>query len=281
MIEISELDDERLADYRDLRDADLRGARRLFTVESRRVVSRFLRSGWPIESVLLEAQVARELAPILTAAPEDTPIFVAPEGSLRAISGYGFHGGALALGRRTERSLETMFPEGVPMKERITILAAEGVVHVDNMGGLFRNADCLGADGVLLAPDCADPLFRKTVRISTGRVFTTPWCVLEPWPAGLDRLREEHGFHVVGLDTHPDAVSIDEMSDHPRTILLMGGEGPGLSQEAMGSCDQLCEIPVRRADSEREDASINVAVASGIALHERFRRGRLLGNDLD
>lgn len=280
MIQINDLDDPRLDDYRDLRDADLRGARRLFTVESLRVVRRFIRSGWPIESLLLEPKAAERLGDDLHMVSAEVPIYIAPTDSMRRISGYGFHGGALGLGRRagTDRGLGCLTP--LLEHRRITILAAEGVVHVDNMGSLFRNAACLGADAVLLDPTCSDPLLRKTVRISTGRVFSMPWSFIAPWPDALRTLQAEHGFKVVGLDTHPDADSLDDLEHADRTILMMGGEGHGLSEEAIGSCDQLCEIPVGIPLDEDEDASLNVAVASAIALHERFRRVRL-GNDLD
>ena len=280
MITIRDVEDPRLADYRELRDADLRGARRLFTVESLRVVRRFIRSGWPIESILLEPQAATELEEELSMVRDEVPIYLAPEDSMRAISGYGFHGGALALGRRPDMAAGIGCLDELLGRNRLTILAAEGVVHVDNMGSLFRNAACLGADAVLLAPDCADPLLRKTVRISTGRVFSMPWSFIDPWQETLDALRSEHGIHVVGLDTHPEAVSIDEMTDAPKTLLLLGGEGHGLTPESIGSCDQLCEIPVSMPVDDTEDASLNVAVASAIALNERFRRLRL-GNDLD
>ena len=142
-----------------------------------------------------------------------------------------------------------------------------------------RLANNLGADAVLLAPDCADPLLRKTLRISCGRVFELPWSFVEPWPETLQRLKDEHGFTVVGLDTHPDASTIDAMPAEGRMTLLFGAEGPGLSRGAIEACDRLCEIPVR-SGGDQDDASINVAVASGIALHERFRRIRT-GNDLD
>ena len=279
-ITIRDVSDPRLADYRDLRDADLRGARRLFTVESFRVVRRFIRSGWPIESLLLEPEVATRLGEDLGRVPAEVPIYVAPEGSMREISGYGFHGGALALGRRDGRAEDTGWITGLLERPRLTILAAEGVVHVDNMGSLFRNAACLGADAVLLAPDCADPLLRKTIRISAGRIFSLPWSFLEPWEATLDRLRREHRFRVIGLDTDPRSESIDAMKDASRTILLLGGEGHGLRERTLRCCDQLCEIPVVSSDQDGDDASLNVAVASAIALHERLRRLRS-SDDLD
>ena len=280
MIEISDLQDPRLDDYRDLRDADLRGARRLFTVESLRVVRRFLRSGWPVESLLLEPDAARNLSAELDGMPKEVPIYLAPEKALRSISGYGFHGGALALGRRDPRPSGMACLEGILERPQLTIMAAEGVVHVDNMGSLFRNASCLGADAVLLSPTCADPLLRKTVRISTGRVFSLPWSFMDPWNESLERLKQEHGFKVIGFDTHARSRSIDTMESADRVVLLFGAEGRGLEDVTVDSCDQLCEIPVRPSEDQEDDASINVAVASGIALHERFRRIRL-GDDLD
>lgn len=280
MIEISDPRDPRLEDYRDLRDADLRGSRKLFTVESLRVVRRFLRSGWPVESLLLEPEAARELSRELDDVPEVVPIYLAPEKALRAISGYGFHGGALALGRRTSRTPGIDCLEGMLDRPELTIVAAEGVVHVDNMGSLFRNACCLGADAVLLSPTCADPLLRKAVRISTGRVFSLPWSFVAPWEESLERLKRDHGFKIIGFDTHAESVAMDMMQTSKRVVMLFGGEGHGLKDATVDICDQLCEIPVRPSDDQEEDASINVAVASGIALHERFRRSRL-GNDLD
>ena len=279
IIEISDLRDPRLESYRDLRDADLRGARRLFTVESLRVVRRFLRSGWPAESLLLEPEAARRLSAELETVPDGIPIYLAPEKALRTISGYGFHGGALALGRRrVEPGLSCL--DELLDRAGSTIVAAEGVVHVDNMGSLFRNASCLGADAVLLSPTCADPLLRKTVRISSGRVFSLPWSFATPWQASLERLKQDHGYEIIAFDTHPKSVSIDLMRSSERVVLLFGGEGHGLEDATIEHCDQLCEIPVRSSEGQDEDASINVAVASAIALHERFRRCRL-GNHLD
>jgi tRNA G18 (ribose-2'-O)-methylase SpoU len=275
-IHITTIDDDRLADYRDLRDADLRGARRLFTVESPRVLGRFLSSGWPIESVLIEPEIAESLAPQLDALEQGVPVYVSASGTLREISGYGFHGGALALGRRDGRTggLDAL-SDAIGQTES-TILAAEGVVHVDNMGSLFRNAACLGADGVLLSPTCADPLFRKTVRISMGRVFTVPWTRCKSWPATLQELRTEHGFHVVALETGDVTTPIDTLQLAPRTVLLLGAEGTGLSPETLRICDQVLEIPMSTAG---EAASVNVAVASAIGLYELARRRR--GQDLD
>ena len=277
VIEIDNLEDDRLVAYWDLRDADLRGARRLFTVESTRVIRRFLASSWPVESLLLEPHAFDALREELSTLEEGIPIYRAPADSLETISGYGFHRGALALGRREQ------MPQGIASlgntleKESCTILAAEGVVHVDNMGGLFRNAACLGADGVMLSPACADPLFRKTVRISTGRVFTIPWTRCESWPDSLIELREEHGFRIVALETGADAISLEQLALEPRMLMLVGAEGRGLAPATLAACDQVLEIP-SSADAE-DETSVNVAVASAIGLYELGRRRR--AHDLD
>lgn len=275
-IHINDIDDERLADYRDLRDADLRGSRKLFTVESPRVLARFLDSDWPVESLLLEQDVADALAGRIEALDAGVPVYVSEPGSLRSISGYGFHGGALALGKRArERSGMTHLDE-VVQRSGSTILAAEGVVHVDNMGSLFRNAACLGADGIMLSSSCADPLFRKTVRISMGRVFTVPWTRVDDLPAALDGLRTEQGFQVVGLETGSGSRPLDELATSDRMVLLVGAEGDGLSEAARAACDQVLEIPM---SLEGEAGSLNVSIASAIGLHELGRRRR--GQDLD
>ena len=181
-----------------------------------------------------------------------------------------FHGGALALGRR-DLDLNSLAPLAKVIEQsESTILAAEGVVHVDNMGSLFRNAACLGADGVLLSPTCADPLLRKTVRISTGQVFTVPWTRCNEWPTVLSQLKSEHGFKVAALETGVDAVSLEQLSIAPRMILIVGAEGDGLSQKTLALCDQVLEIPTPTGN---EVTSMNVAVASAIGLYE-LGRGR-------
>ena len=195
MIEISDLQDPRLDDYRDLRDADLRGARRLFTVES-------LPRGASIPSQRMAGGVPPARTGRCTAGCHRN--WTAWRKRFRSTlrrrmrcdrsRGMDSHGGALALGRRDPRPTGMAGLEGILERPRLTIVAAEGVVHVDNMGSLFRNASCLGADAVLLSPTCADPLLRKTVRISTGRVFSLPWSFMDPWNESLERLKTRTRF---------------------------------------------------------------------------------------
>ena len=275
MIRINEIDDPRLEDYRELRDADLRGARRLFTVESERVLERFLRSRWTAESILVEEEIADRLGALLRSENESTPVYVTRRGLLRSITGYGFHGGALALGRRDEVRSELPQIETVLLRDRVTLLAAEGVVHVDNIGALFRNGACIGTDGILLSGTCSDPLLRKAVRISTGRVFEIPWIRCDDWPGTLTGLRDRYGFRITALENGPSAVDIELMECSARNLIIVGAEGHGISPETLALCDQIVEIP---GSSGQPVESMNVAVASAIGLHELGRRRRLAEN---
>ena len=271
MIRIDDPEDSRLDAFRELRDADLRGARSLFTVESERVLRRFLESGWPAESVLLEEDVHTRLEEVIDTLNPSIPVYVTANGSLDAVSGYGFHRGALALGRRVPDRPAHLRLEGPRTQPISTLLAADGVAHVDNMGSLFRNAACLGATGILLGPGCADPLFRKTVRISSGHVFKVPWEQTEDLHGTLSDLKARHGFHIIGLELSEESRNIESMTSASRTVLIVGSEGDGLSLATRTLCDEIVHIP--GAEGANQD-SLNVAVASAIGLHELGRRAR-------
>ena len=262
-----------------MRDADLRGARRLFTVESPRVVRRFLRSGWPIESVLLESPVAEELQSELDALEKTVAVYVVAHRALNHISGYEFHNGALALGQRNAVPPTALDFEQCVLRERALILAADAVVHVDNMGGLFRNGACLGASGLLLGQGCADPLFRKTVRISSGWVFSLPWQRTECLAERLVQLRDQHGFEILGLELSAESVPLASIQPAQKTVLVLGAEGAGLSDDVLDACTRVAQIPVRTHANEPDQPSLNVATASAIALHDLL--GRLPSDDFD
>ena len=273
--QINEVDDPRLEEYRELRDADLRGARKLFTVESERVLSRFLQSEWKAHSILIEESVADRLHPLLSLVEESTPIYVTKQGLLRSITGYGFHGGALALGLRSSVRHELDQIETILERDKVTLLAAEGVVHVDNIGALFRNGACIGTDGILLSPTCSDPLLRKAIRISTGRVFEVPWMTCANWRETLVQLRDHYQFTIIALENSSSAVDIELMECGPRNLILVGSEGHGIEPETLAICDQTVQIPAGSAPTVE---SMNVAVASAIGLHELGRRRRRAEN---
>lgn len=268
-------DDPALAAYRDARDADLRGAHGLFLVESARCVARFLRAcgagTFEAVSVLADPRHLPLLGP--AAAAIGCPVIEAPLEAIAAWSGYRFHHGALALGRHTSGlPLDTML---AAQPHAATLVIADGVVHVDNMGSLFRNAACLGASGVLLGPGCADPLGRKTIRISMGRVFGVPWGCSENLSASLPLIRRA-GFRLTAVEQAAGATPLHRWRPTTRTALLLGAEGRGLDPGLMRECDACVEIPSSPDPLAGEGdgpPSLNVATALAVVLGE-LRRHR-------
>jgi tRNA G18 (ribose-2'-O)-methylase SpoU len=148
---------------------------------------------------------------------------------------------------------------------RVAIL--EDVNNHTNLGAIFRGAAALGVDAVLLSPSCADPLYRRSVRVSMGQVFAVPYARLEPWPGGLDTVRAA-GFVVLALTPAADAVPIQRLDDaaRARPALLFGAEGPGLSGAALAGSDRRVRIPMHRGVD-----SLNVAAAAAVAFWELTR----------
>lgn len=268
-------DDPAIAAYRDVRDADLRGEHGLFLVESARCVARFLRAcrsgAFKAVSVLADPRHLPLLGP--AAAAVRCPVIESPLQEIAAWSGYRFHHGALALGRHTN---------GLPLTDLLaaqpaaaTLVVADGVVHVDNMGSLFRNAVCLGATGVLLGPGCADPLGRKAVRISMGRVFGVPWGASPDLQPSLERIRAA-GFRLTAVEQSPAATPLHRWTPGERTALLLGAEGRGLDPSLLAACHECVEIPSSPDPLAGEGdgpPSLNVATASAVVLSE-LRRHR-------
>ena len=267
--------DPRLAPYRDVRDADLRGAHGLFLVESARCVARFLRAcaagRWRAVSVLAAPQHLPLLAPL--AGRAGCPLVEASPDRIAAHSGYRFHHGALALGRHDEGPELPALLADLP-RARATLVIADGVVHVDNMGALFRNAACLGASAIALGPGCADPLGRKCIRISMGRVFGVPFTTVPDAAAALAQLRRA-GFQCVAVEQSPTAIALHDWKPPPRVALLVGAEGRGVQPALLQACDACVEIassPDPLAGEGDGSPSLNVSTASAIVLHE-LRRG--------
>jgi len=247
--------DPRLAPYRDLRDAGLAVRRGLFVAEGRPVVRRLLAgSRFRAHSVLATEPMVETLSDVVDGAP----LYVVDEATIRSVVGFAFHRGCLALGERgVPGSL-------APLLAGRRLLVLERVTNPDNIGAMFRNAAALGADGVLLSPGCGDPLYRKAVRVSMGGTLVVPFARVEAWPGVLVDLRER-GFTIVAL-APGGALPIDELPRPARVALLLGAEGDGLSAAARAVADVTVAIPMAGADH-----SLNVATASGIALHRYAR----------
>ena len=187
------------------------------------------------------------------------PIIVRPADDVRAITGFNFHRGVIAAVDR--RPLPPVADVVAPPARRLAVV--EGVNDHENLGALFRNAAAFGLDGVLLDPTAADPLYRRSVRVSMGHVLQVPFTRVPTWPAGLDELKAA-GFKVVALTPAPHAESIDDIAADPpeKVAFLVGAEGPGLSDAALAAADRLVRIPL----SPIVD-SLNVATAAAIAFH--------------
>lgn len=266
--------DDELARFTGARDRELRGDDRLFLVESPRVVRRFLRHRWPdrwaCRSLLVSHAEWPTIEPLAAARPEAITVHLATVEWMTELSGYRLHGGALALGERTywpppTASLVDVLPAG-----DATLLVAAGVVQVDNVGSLFRSAACFGIAGVLLDGDCADPLLRKCVRFSMGRVFDIPWAVSRDLVEDLARLRGL-GFRIAAIEQTPDARPLAQLPADGRLALVLGNEARGVPAPVLAACDGSYVIPSIGPDEDGEERSLNVAVAAAVALYERSR----------
>jgi tRNA G18 (ribose-2'-O)-methylase SpoU len=258
--------DARLDEYRDLRNGTHRRGAGLFVAEGREVVRRLLATPrFRTRSLLCTAPALEALAPALAAAP-DVPVYVARHATIRAVAGFDFHRGCLALGERPPATpLAPLLDAGGRRPRRLVVL--EALANPDNVGGVLRNAMAFAADAVLLSPGCADPLYRKTIRVSMGGALAVPFAELAPWPGALGRVRAA-GYRLVALTPDPHALDVAALTPADRVALLVGNEGSGLSAGALAAADVAVTIPM--ADGVD---SLNVATAAGIALH-RLRAGR-------
>jgi len=262
---ITDPDDERIADYRALTDVDLRTRweppHGLFIAEGELVLRRALRAGYPPKSFLVDAKRVDQLADLSDAG---APVYAADQELLERVTGFHVHRGVLASFRR--RPLPPV-AELLAVARRVAIL--EDLNNHTNLGAIFRGAAALGVDAVLLSPSCADPLYRRSVRVSMGEVFAVPYAKLEPWPAALAEVRDA-GFTLLALTPGPegDAVPLQRLTpaQRARAALVLGAEGPGLSRHALLASDLRVTIPMRRGVD-----SLNVAAAAAVAFWELGR----------
>jgi len=260
---ITDAYDERIADYRALTDVELRTRweppHGLFIAEGELVLRRAQRAGYRLRSVLVDAKRTDQLADL----PLDgAPMYAATQTVLEAATGFHVHRGVLASFHR--RPLPAA-REVLAAARRVAIL--EDVNNHTNVGAVFRGAAALGMDAVLLSPTCADPLYRRSVRVSMGQVFAIPYAHLEPWPHALDEVRNA-GFSVLAMTPAADAVPLQDLGDahRRRPALLLGAEGAGLTRPALDRSDVRVAIPMQRAVD-----SLNVAAAAAVAFWELCR----------
>ncbi len=269
LIRLTDPTDDRLADYTRLTDVALRRKlepeRGLYMAESSNVITRAVEAGHRPRSFLMAERWLESMAPVIAAACDgdvdggpDVPVFVAEEPVLQEITGFHLHRGALAAMHRPPlRPVE----EVVAGARRVAVF--DGMVDHTNLGAAFRSAAALGVDAVLVTPSCADPLYRRSVRVSMGTVFQVPWTRIDDWPRGIDELRGT-GFHVAGMTLGEGAIPLDELVDeeHERLALVLGTEGHGITPRADRLLDRRVTIPMMGGVD-----SLNVAASAAVVFY--------------
>ncbi|HEX4830900.1 MAG TPA: RNA methyltransferase [Trebonia sp.] len=277
-IAISRPDDPRLADYTRLTDISLRTSieaeHGLFIAEGTKVISRAVQAGYPMRSVLVGESRVRDLdalpggtTPTVGTVPEAgsaVPAYVVPDGVAEQLTGYRVHRGALASLRRV-----ALPPVATVLARARRVVVLEDLVDHGNVGAIFRCAAALGIDAVILSPRCADPLYRRSVKVSMGAVFAIPYARMANWYDGLAGLREA-GFAVLALTPQEDATPIvtavaREQVRSGRAALLLGTEGDGLSSRWLQEADEAVRIPMSPGARAAGVDSLNVVAAAAIA----------------
>ncbi|MFG3256480.1 TrmH family RNA methyltransferase [Streptomyces sp. NPDC048172] len=260
LITVEDPDDPRLADYTGLTDVELRRRREpaegLFIAEGEKVIRRARHAGYEMRSMLLSAKWLDVMRDVIDEVP--APVYaVSPELAER-VTGYHVHRGALASMQR--KPLPE--PEDVLATAR-RVVVMESVNDHTNIGAIFRSAAALGIDAVLLSPDCADPLYRRSVKVSMGAVFAVPYARLDSWPHALETVRDA-GFPLLALTPDEKAVPIDALGPGrmERVALMLGAEGDGLSARALRAADEWVRIPMSHGVD-----SLNVGAAAAVAFY--------------
>lgn len=262
LVVVEDATDPRVSDYVALSDAALRQRtdpeHGRYIAESSKVLRRALAAGHVPRSFFMAAKWLESLADVFEQYPE-VPIFAGEDAVLESITGFHLHRGALAAMNRPEPlSLDQVLPTA----KRVAIL--EDIVDHTNLGAIFRSAAALGIDVVLITPRCADPLYRRAIRVSMGAVFQVPWVRLASWPDDVEVLRAA-GFDIAAMELTPHSQGIDDVAamNSGKLALILGTEGAGVSEAALQLADRTVMIPMRPGVD-----SLNVAAASAVAFWE-------------
>lgn len=286
--------DPRVADYTSLTDVSLRRKlepeRGMYLAESSKVLRRALAAGHQPRSFFMSRKWVLDLADVLDAHPE-VPLYVGEDEVLEGVTGFHLHRGALAAMQRPEplplasvlaSSQRVAIVEDVvdhtnvggckppqasesrsEPKRRSRIAIFENIVDHTNLGAAFRSAAAIGVDAVLVTPSCADPLYRRSIRVSMGTVFQVPWARIDSWPADIDLIKEQ-GYVVAGMTLGEGAITLDELvaEEHPHLALVFGTEGHGLTRQADRRLDRRVTIPMMHGVD-----SLNVAASAAVAFY--------------
>ena len=234
----------------------------LFIAEGEKVIRRVLAAGLGIRSLLVTTGKLARLAGLAAGCP--APVYVMSEDVARQLTGYRVHRGALASVARPELP---PVPRLLAAARRVLVL--EDLVDHGNVGAVFRCAAAFGIDAVLVSPRCADPLYRRAVKVSMGAVFAVPWARMSDWYGGLGELRAA-GFRLLALTPDQDAVPASAAlppGADDRVALLLGTEGDGLSPRWRHEAGQAVCIPMSPAAMARGVDSLNVVAAAAVACY--------------
>ncbi|NJI59217.1 RNA methyltransferase [Microbacterium oxydans] len=259
LVPVTDADDPRLDDYRGLTDTALRTIREpaggLYIAESTKVIARAVAAGHRPRSVLVQERRVEDIRGIV--GDLDVPVYVVPDDVAESVTGFAVHRGTIASMHRPELPTVRDVIDGASV-----VLILENIGDHTNVGAAFRAAAGLGADAVLVSPGGADPLYRRSVRVSMGTVFQVPWTRITDWDAAVADLHAAR-FDIAALALRDDAVTLDAyVADRPeRVALVMGSEGDGLSRTVIDSADTVVTIPMSGGVD-----SLNVASAAAVAL---------------
>ncbi|WP_405739991.1 RNA methyltransferase [Streptomyces sp. NBC_01525] len=288
IITVDDPDDPRLRDYTGLTDVELRRRREpaegLFIAEGEKVIRRARHAGYEMRSMLLSAKWVDVMRDVIDEVP--APVYAVTPDLAERVTGYHVHRGALASMQRkplpdpasllaTDRRIAAVeavddhtdigatLPVGLQRSAGRRVAIFEDIVDHANLGAAFRNAAALGVDAVFLTPRCADPLYRRAVKVSMGAVFHVPWTRLTSWPEEIELFRQD-GFVTASLCLDEKSITMDELAArrYEKLALMLGTEGDGLSIEALRAADEWVRIPMAAGVD-----SLNVAAASAVAFY--------------
>jgi len=293
IVVVDDPSDPRLADYTRLTDVRLRTALEpahgLFVAEGDKVIRRAVAAGYQVRSILVTRDKLAGLADLASACPG--PVYLVSDQAAEQVTGYRVHRGALASMARRALPTVTGLLSGAPLAADVSgaplaaelsggqpgwprrIVILEDLVDHGNVGGIFRCAAALGVDAVILSPRCADPLYRRAVKVSMGAVFAIPYARMSDWRGGLAEIRSA-GFTLLALTPDQSAVPLDKLASAGRVALLLGTEGDGLSSRWRAEADTAVCIPMSADAMAMGVDSLNVVAAAAIACHELARLPR-------
>ena len=250
----------------------------LFIAESPKVIERALRAGYQPASLLVEDKVLdrdlddldHEMSMNQTGGLGQTPIYVINDQQIRQLAGYNLLRGALAAMYRVQRPNLATFLKSIPNSHpRIAIL--ERLVNPANIGAIFRSAAALGIDGVIVTSDSADPLYRRSSRVSMGTVFQIPWAYIDAktWHTARINLLHRFGYQTAAMALRHNTIRIDDprLAKLHKLAIILGSEGPGLEKQTITQSDFTIKIPMATGVD-----SLNVAAASALAFWELGNR---------